>query len=57
MRDTRYQALIVQDHAVLLIKHRVHQSGHDSWVIPGGGLERGESETELSSPSVGTDGC
>ena len=45
-RDTRYQALIVKDGAVLLIKHCVHESGRGYWVIPGGGLEGAESETD-----------
>lgn len=45
-RHTRYQALIVEKDSVLLIKHREHKTGRAYWVIPGGGLNDGESETE-----------
>lgn len=45
-RHTRYQAFIIQDHQVLLIKHREHESGRAYWVIPGGGREDGETELE-----------
>lgn len=45
-RHTRYQGLVVKDHHVLLIKHREHATGRGYWVIPGGGLEPGETEHE-----------
>jgi ADP-ribose pyrophosphatase YjhB (NUDIX family) len=45
-RHTRYQAFIVKNDAVLLIKHREHSTGCDYWVIPGGGLDGNETETE-----------
>ena len=45
-RHTRYQALIVQDAHVLLITHRIHATGDAYWVIPGGGLDAGETEEE-----------
>lgn len=45
-RHTRYQGLVVKDHQVLLIKHRVHATGQGYWVIPGGGREPGETEQE-----------
>jgi len=45
-RHTRYQALIVENHAVLLIKHSEHHSDRSYWVIPGGGLDGHESEIE-----------
>jgi ADP-ribose pyrophosphatase YjhB (NUDIX family) len=45
-RHTRYQALIVRDDSVLLIRHQMHRTGRSYWVIPGGGIEVGESETE-----------
>lgn len=45
-RHTRYQALIVRDDAVLLIRHRLHETGQAYWVIPGGGREDGESEID-----------
>ena len=43
-RHTRYQALIVADYQVLLIRHKEHACGKAYWVIPGGGIEDGESE-------------
>lgn len=43
-RHTRYQALILEDHHVLLIRHVEHATGRGYWVIPGGGQEPEESE-------------
>ena len=45
-RTTRYQGAIIRNDHVLLIKHREHATGHDYWVIPGGGREDGETEEE-----------
>ncbi len=45
-RTTRYQGAIIQDHSILLIKHRHHDDGREYWVIPGGGQEPGETEEE-----------
>jgi ADP-ribose pyrophosphatase YjhB (NUDIX family) len=45
-RHTRYQAIIIQDHHVLLIQHKEHATGHAYWVIPGGGIEEGETEQQ-----------
>ena len=45
-RHTRYQGLIIQDDHLLLIKHRIHKTGRAYWVIPGGGIEAGETEEE-----------
>jgi 8-oxo-dGTP pyrophosphatase MutT (NUDIX family) len=45
-RHTRYQVFIVENHSVLLIKHREHASGRVYWVIPGGGLDPREIEVE-----------
>lgn len=45
-RHTRYQGAIIKDHHILLIQHREHANGRRYWVIPGGGIEPGESETE-----------
>jgi 8-oxo-dGTP pyrophosphatase MutT (NUDIX family) len=42
----RYQAAIVQNDHILLIKCRRHRSGRDFWAIPGGGREVDESEEE-----------
>ena len=43
-RVVRYQGAVVQDHHVLLIRQIQHASGHDYWLIPGGGRIAGESE-------------
>jgi len=45
-RSIRYQGAILRDHHLLLIKHRHHADGHDYWVVPGGGLEAGETEEQ-----------
>jgi 8-oxo-dGTP diphosphatase len=42
VRQTRYQAFILQGDYVLLIKHKEHASGKEYWLLPGGGLEPGE---------------
>ncbi|MCK4898501.1 MAG: NUDIX hydrolase [Anaerolineales bacterium] len=46
VRHTRYQGVVVRDHQALLIKHWEFKSGRGYWVIPGGGIELGESEEE-----------
>lgn len=43
-RIIRYQGAILKDHQILLILHTEHASGHSYWVIPGGGIETGETE-------------
>jgi len=40
---TRYQAAIIRDGHILLIKHREHESGRAYWVLPGGRRERNET--------------
>lgn len=45
-RHTRYQGIIIQDHQILLIRHKRHSTGLAYWVIPGGGIEGSESEEE-----------
>lgn len=45
-RTTRYQAAIMRGAEILLIRHREHAGGRSYWVIPGGGRETGETETE-----------
>ena len=42
-RIIRYQGAIVQDDKLLLIRHREHISGRSYWLLPGGGIEAGES--------------
>lgn len=43
-RTVRYQAAVLHDHHVLLLKVVDAPSGKTFWVIPGGGREAGESE-------------
>ena len=43
-RHTRYLGVIVRDRHVLLIKQRLHGTGHSFWFFPGGGMEPGETE-------------
>ena len=45
-RQTRYQGAIIYNHQILLIKHHEHKTGHEYWIIPGGGMEPGETEEE-----------
>jgi 8-oxo-dGTP pyrophosphatase MutT (NUDIX family) len=45
-RTTRYQGAIIRNDRMLLIKHHEYATGHDYWVIPGGGREDGETEEE-----------
>ena len=43
-RDVRYQAAIVREDHVLLLKVVDIDSGAMFWLLPGGGREGGESE-------------
>ena len=45
-REIRYQGAIVQNDRILLIKHRPLRGGSPYWLIPGGGIEDGETEIE-----------
>ena len=45
-RRIRCQGAIVREDHILLIKHRHHDDGRDYWLIPGGGLEDGETEEQ-----------
>ena len=45
-RHTRYQAAILRGTEILLIRHREHADGRTYWVLPGGGIEAGETEIE-----------
>ena len=45
-RHTRYQGAIVRDHHLLLIRHQHHDDGRTYWLVPGGGIEPGESEED-----------
>jgi ADP-ribose pyrophosphatase YjhB (NUDIX family) len=42
----RCQGAILQDHHILLIQHREHDSGRSYWLLPGDGQEVGEDETQ-----------
>ena len=50
-RETRYQAAILEDHHVLLL--RIEEKDDSFWVIPGGGREDSESEEECVIREVG----
>jgi 8-oxo-dGTP diphosphatase len=45
-RTTRYQAAILCGAEILLIRHREQADGRAYWVIPGGGQEPRENESE-----------
>jgi ADP-ribose pyrophosphatase YjhB (NUDIX family) len=45
-REIRYQGAIVQDDLILLIKHMPLHGDSPYWLLPGGGIEDGETETE-----------
>jgi 8-oxo-dGTP pyrophosphatase MutT (NUDIX family) len=45
-RIIRYQAAIIQDDHILLVRQRNPTSGYEWWNVPGGGREEGESEKE-----------
>lgn len=46
MRVIRYQGAIVQEGKILLIRQRHYDTGVTYWLLPGGGIEEGESEEE-----------
>lgn len=43
-RAIRYQGAILQESNILLIQHREHAGGRSYWLLPGGGIEAGETE-------------
>ena len=45
-RDIRYQGAIVRDNQILLIMHRENESGRSYWILPGGGIEPGETDED-----------
>jgi 8-oxo-dGTP pyrophosphatase MutT (NUDIX family) len=45
-REIRYQGAIFRNNQILLIKHREHESGRSYWILPGGGIEPGETEED-----------
>lgn len=42
----RVQAIVVRDGKVLLVKHRLRETGEEWWCLPGGGQEAGETPAE-----------
>ena len=51
-RTTRYQAAIMRGEEILLIKHQEHKTGNAYWVLPGGGIEDGETEIQCIQREV-----
>ena len=45
-RIVRYQGAIIQDDHILLLQQRHEASGRSTWLLPGGGIEAGETEEE-----------
>ncbi len=43
-RETRYQAAIIKDNHILLIRHQECATGRSYWLLPGGGREPHETE-------------
>jgi 8-oxo-dGTP diphosphatase len=43
LRHTRYQGAVLRGSEMLLLAIREHGTGREFWVIPGGGIEPGES--------------
>ena len=52
VRTNRCQAAIIRGQRVLLIQHREHASGHAYWLLPGGGMEDGETEIQCVQREV-----
>lgn len=46
LRGARYQAAILQDHHVLLIRIFLREDGREIWIFPGGGREPDETEEQ-----------
>lgn len=45
-RDTRYQGAILDGGRLLLLRQVEHATGRRYWVVPGGGIDPGESEED-----------
>ncbi|MFU8796076.1 MAG: NUDIX domain-containing protein [Dehalococcoidia bacterium] len=43
-REIRYQAAIIKDNHILLIRHQECATGRSYWLLPGGGREPDETE-------------
>jgi 8-oxo-dGTP pyrophosphatase MutT (NUDIX family) len=51
-RTTRYQAAILRKEHILLIQQRDHADGRTYWLLPGGGMEDGETEIQCVQREV-----
>lgn len=51
-RTTRYQAAIIREQRILLIQHHEYANGRTYWLLPGGGIEDGETEIECVQREV-----
>lgn len=51
-QTTRYQAAIILGGEILLIKHQEHTNNRAYWLLPGGGIEDGESEIQCIQREV-----
>lgn len=52
-RDIRYQGAVVRDHHILLLRNCEHASGREYWLIPGGGIQDGETPQECLVRELG----
>jgi ADP-ribose pyrophosphatase YjhB (NUDIX family) len=51
-RDTRVQIIIVENDHYILLKHHSKKDGRVFWGLPGGGVEKGETEVETALREV-----
>jgi len=56
-RAIRYQAAIIRGKEILLIRHLEHESGRTYWLLPGGGIEAGETEIQCIKREVYEETC
>ena len=56
-RTTRYQGAIIRDHHILLLKQMEHASGRSYWLMPGGGIESGETEEQCVRRELQEETC
>jgi 8-oxo-dGTP pyrophosphatase MutT (NUDIX family) len=52
-RNTRYQAAIIEDGHILLVRQYLSEGDYTWWNIPGGGREAGESEEQCVIREIG----
>ena len=56
-RITRYQGAIIRDNHILLLKQKEHASGRSYWLMPGGGIEPGETEEQCVQREMQEETC